>query len=80
MNWNNDGTFARSVKGLWCYRIKQQYVPEPGVEEERYLVFYQPAGDPNGKFIDILDPYKTLEEAQRACEKQDEADSRNLGL
>ena len=32
MNCNKDGTIARSVKGHGYYRIKKQYVPEPGVE------------------------------------------------
>jgi hypothetical protein len=86
MNWNKDGTVARSVKRHGYYRIKKQYVPEPGVEEERYLGWYQPGGDvydPNGDFTHISGPihgYNTLQEAQRACEKDDETTSRSLGL
>lgn len=86
MNWNRDGTIARSVKGHGYYRIKKQYVPEPGVEEERYLGWYQPGGhafDPNGDFMPISGPihgYKTLQQAQRACEEDDETTSRHLGL
>jgi hypothetical protein len=86
MNWNRDGTIGRSVKGHGYYRIKKQYVPEPGVEEERYLGWYQAGGhafDPNGGFMPISGPihgYKTLQEAQRACEEDDETMSRHLGL
>jgi hypothetical protein len=86
MNWNKDGTIARSVKGHGYYRIKKQYVPKPGVEEERYLGWYQGGGhafDPNGGFMPISGPihgYKTLQEAQRACEEDDETISRHLGL
>jgi hypothetical protein len=86
MNWNRNGTIARSIKGHGYYRIKKQYVPEPGVEEERYLGWYQPGGhafDPNDGFMPISGPihgYKTLQEAQRACEEDDETTARHLGL
>jgi hypothetical protein len=86
MNWNRDGTIARSVKGHGYYRIKKQYVAEPGVEEERYLGWYQPGGhgfDPNGGFMPIsglIHGYKTLPDAQRACEQDDETTSLHLGL
>jgi hypothetical protein len=86
MNWSRDGTIARSVKSHGYYRIKKQYVPEPGIEEERYLGWYQQGGDyfdPNGAFMPISGPihgYKTLQEAQRACAEDDEIVSRHLGL
>jgi len=86
MNWNKDGTVARSVKGHGYYRIKRQYVPEPGVEEQRYVGSYQRGGDaydPNGDFTPILGQihgYKTLQDAQRACEEDDETISRSIGL
>ena len=50
---------GRSVKGHGYYRIKKQYVPEPGVEEERYLGWYQAGGhafDPNSGFMPISGP------------------------
>lgn len=86
MNWSRDGTIARSVKRHGYYRIEKQYVPEPGIEEQRYLGGYQPGGDyfdPNGSFTPISGPihgYKTLPEAQRACEEDDATISQHLGL
>ena len=86
MNWNQDGTLALSTKGHGYYRIEKLYVPEPGIEEERYLGLYQLGGgiyEPNGEFTQISGPihgYKTLQEAQRACEKDDENTSQHLGL
>jgi hypothetical protein len=85
MNWNQDGV-ARSAKGHGYYRIEKLYVPEPGIEEERYLGLYQSGGDiyePNGEFTQIpgaIHGYKTLQEAQRACEQDDENTSQHLGL
>lgn len=86
MRWSRDGTIARSSKGHGYYRIAKQYVPEPGVEEERYLGWYQAGGhalDPNGSFTHISGPihgYKTVQEAQRACEEDDATLSQHLGL
>jgi hypothetical protein len=64
---------GKSAKGHGYYKIKNEYVAEPGIEEERYIGYYQPGGhffEPTGIFLNISGPihgYKTLREAQTAC-------------
>ena len=75
-----------SAKGHGYYKIKNEYVAEPGIEEERYIGYYQPGGDffdPTGIFLNIsglIHGYKTLREAQTACATDDEAIAKNIGM
>jgi hypothetical protein len=42
IKWSKDGTLGKSKKDHGYYKIQKVYVQEPGVEEDRYMVYYQP--------------------------------------
>jgi hypothetical protein len=44
IKWSKDGTLGKSTKDHGYYKIQKVYVQEPGVEEDRYMVYYQPGG------------------------------------
>jgi hypothetical protein len=86
IQWSKDGVVGKSSKDHGYYKIIKEYVAEPGIEEERYIGYYQPGGhvfDPTGTFLNISGPihgYKTLYEAQKACATDDEATAKNIGM
>jgi hypothetical protein len=85
IKWNKDGTVGKSTKLHGYYQIRKEYVEEPGVEEDRYRVYYQ-AGThsfaADGDFILTchMHGFKTLEEAQFASERDSAVVASHLGL
>jgi hypothetical protein len=69
IKWSKDGTLGKSTKDHGYYKIQKEYVQEPGVEEDRYMVYYQPGGH----FFETchMHGFRTLEEAQFASESDD---------
>jgi len=85
IKWSKDGTLGKSTKDHGYYRIRREYVQEPGVEEDRYMVYYQPGGhsfEADGTLIRTchMHGFKTLEEAQFASESDDVVVASHLGL
>jgi hypothetical protein len=85
IKWNKDGTVGKSTKLHGYYQIRKECVEEPGVEELRYRVYYQPgahffAADGNFILTCHLHGFKTLEEAQFASERDSAVVASHLGL
>lgn len=85
IRWNKDGTTGKSIKPHGYYNIRKEYVEEPGVEEDRYRVYYQPgahtfAADGNFILTCHMHGFKTLEEARFASERDSAVMANHLGL
>jgi hypothetical protein len=85
IKWSKDGTLGKSTKDHGYYKIQKEYVQELGVEEDRYMVYYQRGShsfEADGTLIHTchMHGFKTLEEAQFASESNDVVMASHLGL